>query len=55
MVDFYNHPSGEVHVVCKIVDVLRYPDAADLLEDEARAYAALENLLRQVIPTLYGF
>jgi hypothetical protein len=44
-----------LHVVCKVVDGLRYPDAAILLDDEARAYAALQNLQGKVIPTLYGF
>jgi len=34
---------------------LRYPDAANLLDDEAHAYAALQSLQGQVIPTLYGF
>ena len=34
---------------------MRYPDAANLLDDEARAYAALQNLQGEVIPTLYGF
>ncbi|KIM83425.1 hypothetical protein PILCRDRAFT_69679 [Piloderma croceum F 1598] len=45
----------DLQVVCKVVDVLRYPDAAKLLDDEAHAYAALQNLQGQVIPTLYGF
>ena len=30
-----------LHVVCKVVDILRYPDAASSLGREARAYAAL--------------
>jgi len=45
----------DLQVVCKVVDVLRYPDAANLLDDEAHAYAALQSLQGQVIPTLYGF
>jgi len=45
----------DLQVICKIVDVLRYPDAAELLRDEAHAYAALQNLQGEVIPTLYGF
>jgi tRNA A-37 threonylcarbamoyl transferase component Bud32 len=34
---------------------LRYPDAADFLAREVRAYAALEHLQGNVIPKLYGF
>ena len=45
----------ELQVVCKVVDVLRYPNEAHSLDDEARAYAALYNLQGEVIPTLYGF
>jgi hypothetical protein len=45
----------DLQVVCKVVDVFHYPDAADLLFGEARAYAALQNLQGEVIPTLYGF
>ena len=45
----------DLHVVCKVVDVLRYPDAANSLDDEARAYAALQDLQGEVIPTLHGF
>jgi|ERR1700722_13799659 len=37
---------GDLHVICEVVDVVRYPDAADLLDGEARAYAALQNLQR---------
>jgi hypothetical protein len=44
-----------LRVVCKVIDVLRYPDAADLLDSEVRAYAALEHLQGDVIPKLYGF
>jgi hypothetical protein len=43
------------HVIYKAVDVLRDPDAAGWIEDEARAYAALRDLQGRVIPTLYGF
>ena len=46
---------SDLHVVFKIVDALRYPDAASTLEDEASAYAALEELQGKVIPKLYGF
>jgi len=45
----------DLQVVCKVVDVLRYPDAVDSLDDEAHAYAALQHLQGEVIPTLYGF
>ena len=45
----------DLHVVCKVVDALRYPDAASSLDYEARAYAALQDLQGQVIPKLYGF
>ncbi|KAK2465075.1 hypothetical protein APHAL10511_002883 [Amanita phalloides] len=45
----------KLHVICKVVDVLRYPDAADFLVREVRAYAALERLQGIVIPKLYGF
>jgi len=45
----------DLQVVCKVVDGFRYPDAANLLDDEARAYAALQNLQGEVIPRLYGF
>lgn len=44
-----------LHVVCKTVDVLRYPDMGELLENEASAYAALVHLQGQAIPTVYGF
>jgi hypothetical protein len=48
---------SDLAVVCKVVDVMRYPSTGDLLEDEdeARAYAALKHLQGQVIPTFYGF
>jgi hypothetical protein len=42
-------------VVCKVVDVLRYPDAENLLKGEMLAYAALQTLQGQVIPILHGF
>lgn len=42
-------------VVCKVVDVLHYPDTEALLKDETLAYAALEPLQGQVIPILHGF
>jgi hypothetical protein len=45
----------DLQVVCKVVDVLRYPDAANSLDNEARAYAVLQNLQGEVIPTLHGF
>jgi hypothetical protein len=48
-------PSHDLHVICKTVDVLRYPTAGNLLADEADAYAALEGLQGSVIPTLHGF
>lgn len=44
-----------LQIVCKVVDVLRYPDTANLLNNEARAYTVLPNLQGEVIPTLYGF
>ena len=46
---------GDLHVVCKIVYVLHYPDLADLLQGEACTYVALQDLQGQVTPTLYGF
>lgn len=45
----------ELRVICKVVDVLRYEDEADFLDDEVHAYTALRNLQGKVIPTLYGF
>ena len=42
-------------VICKVLDVFRYPTTGDLLEDEAHVYAALQARRGQVIPTLYGF
>lgn len=41
---------SHLHVVCKVVDALRYPDAANMLDGEARAYAALQKSLRQGDP-----
>jgi len=35
---------GDPHVVCKVVDVLYCPDAADLLEGEAHTCTALQSL-----------
>jgi len=46
---------SNLEVVCKVVDALHYPDAASSLYDEARTYAALQDLQGKVIPTLYGF
>jgi hypothetical protein len=45
----------DLNVIFKIVDVMRYPDAAALLEGEARAYASLQGLQGTVIPKFYGF
>lgn len=45
----------DLYVLCKVVDVLRYPDAAILLDGEARAHAALQDLQGEVILTLHGF
>ena len=46
---------GHLSVVCKIVDILRYPDKKALLRGEMLAYAALQPLQGQVIPILHGF
>ncbi|KIM90450.1 hypothetical protein PILCRDRAFT_59694 [Piloderma croceum F 1598] len=46
---------NNLHVVCKVVDGLCYPNAANLLDNEARTYTALQNLQGKAIPTLYGF
>ena len=46
---------GHLSVICKVVDVLRYPVAGGLLEGEVRAYAALHHLQGQAIPKVYGF
>ncbi|KAF8227905.1 hypothetical protein L208DRAFT_1294324, partial [Tricholoma matsutake] len=48
-------PSVGGHIVCKVVDALCYPNAASSLDDEARTYAALQDLQGKVIPTLHGF
>ncbi len=45
----------DLQVVCKVVDVVRYPNEVDSLSREARAYEALYNLQGEVIPRLYGF
>ena len=42
-------------VICKVIDMTRYPDAVELLNAEVRAYAALIKLQGKVIPQLYGF
>jgi hypothetical protein len=42
-------------VVCKIADVMRYPDACDVLAAEARMYASLQHLQGDVIPTMHGY
>jgi hypothetical protein len=42
-------------VVCKIVDVIRHPDAGDALRDEVRMYASLKHLQGDVIPTVHGY
>lgn len=47
--------SGHLSVVCKLVDVLRYPDTQGLIKSEMLAYAALQTLQGQVIPILHGF
>jgi len=46
---------GDLRVVFKVVDALRYPEEVSTLEDEASTYAALEELQGNVIPKLYGF
>jgi hypothetical protein len=45
----------DLDVIFKIVDNMRYPDAAASLQAEARAYARLRHLQGAVIPKLYGF
>ena len=54
---FFPLPVGghDHQVICKVIDVLRYPDAANSLDYEAHAYTALKNLQGKVIPTLHGF
>jgi hypothetical protein len=50
------NPSGsDLTVICKVGDVSRDPELGNELEDEAHAYAVLQNLQGHVIPTLYGF
>ena len=41
-------------VVFKVIDTCQYPDASDVLQAEANAYAALYNLQGKVIPRVYG-
>ena len=41
-------------IVCK-VDVIRNKETANLLDDEACAYASLKVLQGKVIPTVYGY
>lgn len=41
-------------VTFKVVDACRYPDAAEILQDEANAYAALHTLQGTAIPQVYG-
>lgn len=48
-------PQDYLSVVCKVIDVTRYPEAGVSLYNEARAYAALEGLQGQEIPKFYGF
>jgi hypothetical protein len=48
-------PSARGDVICKVVDITCYPEVANSLEDEARAYAALQDLQGDVIPVLCGF
>jgi hypothetical protein len=42
-------------VVCKVVDIMRYPEAGVFLRNEARAYAALKGLQGREIPKFHGF
>jgi hypothetical protein len=42
-------------VVCKVVDITRYPEVANSLEAEAHAYAILQDLQGDVIPIVRGF
>jgi hypothetical protein len=41
--------------MCKVVDIVRNSHGRAVLEDEARAYAALQHLQGEVIPKLYGY
>jgi hypothetical protein len=41
-------------VVLKVVDACRYPDAAETLQEEANAYAALYGLQGKAIPNVFG-
>ena len=45
----------DIKVICKVIDVLQYPDAGESLELEASVYARLKTLQGQAIPTLYGY
>ena len=42
-------------VVCKVVDITRYPEVANSLEAEAHAYAIPQDLQGDVIPIVRGF
>lgn len=44
-----------LEVVCKVVDISRHPDVANTLEGEASAYATLQDLQGEAIPTVHGF
>lgn len=46
--------TDSLDVVFKVIDVCRYPDAPEVLQDEADIYAALYNLQGQVILKVYG-
>ena len=46
--------TGSFDVVFKVVDSCRYPDAPEVLQDEANVYATLYNLQGVVIPKVYG-
>ncbi len=46
--------TDSLDVVFKIVDACRYPDAPEVLQDEADVYAALYDLQGRVIPKVYG-
>ena len=44
-----------LEVICKVVDMSRHPDVANTLDGEASAYATLQDLQGEVIPTVHGF
>lgn len=46
--------TNSLDVVFKVVDACRYPDAPEVLQDEANVYAALYKLQGRVIPMVYG-